>query len=177
MLIGCYSHLSTCPVSICLCDIAFIVHFTIFILITAHAPLSAHVSYFEVINHKIIYHLPIPIHKAYIPSWILLGISLKPVKIIIFGSILVTNSETHKHPPGMIYLSALSALILEWIRYMLQERQCLREVAAIMNFQRSYEILSFRLFDTPTPLTNSVRCNKHYYEEVDCKSLLSKSGS
>ena len=36
-------------------------------------------------------------------------ISLKPVKIIIFGSILATNSEAHTRPPKMIYLSALGA--------------------------------------------------------------------
>ena len=38
---------------------------TVSVLIAAHVPISAHPSYFEVINHKIINHLPRSIHKAY----------------------------------------------------------------------------------------------------------------
>ena len=37
---------------------------TVFILIAAHAPISAHPSYFEVMHHKIINQLPRSIHKA-----------------------------------------------------------------------------------------------------------------
>ena len=36
--------------------------YTVFILIAAHAPISTHPSYFEVINHKIINHLPRSVH-------------------------------------------------------------------------------------------------------------------
>ena len=36
---------------------------TIFILIAAHAPISTHVSYFEVINHNMINHLPRSVQK------------------------------------------------------------------------------------------------------------------
>ena len=66
--------------------------------------------YFEVINHKIINHLPRSIIKfRCIPSSVYLVISLKLAKSFSFGSILATNSEANKGPPKMIYLSTLGA--------------------------------------------------------------------
>ena len=41
---------------------------TVFVLIAAHAPISTHPSYFEVMHHKIINQLPRSIHKANIQS-------------------------------------------------------------------------------------------------------------
>ena len=41
-------------------------------------------------------------------------ISLKPIKINIFGSIFATNRGTNKRPTQMIYLRALGA---EWNEY------------------------------------------------------------
>ena len=71
---------------------------TVFVPITALAPISAHPSYFEVINHNIINCLPRSIHWAYIPSSIWLGICLKMAKIIHFKDI-ETNSA---HPEWFI---------------------------------------------------------------------------
>ena len=46
-----------------------------------YVPISAHPSYLDVIIHKIINHLPLSFHKAYIQSSIWLGISIKWMKI------------------------------------------------------------------------------------------------
>ena len=82
---------------------------TVFIPIAAHAPLSTHPSYFEVINHKLINHLPRFVHWAYIPTSIWLGICMNMAQIIHFWIKPSNNIETNKCPPKMIYLSALGA--------------------------------------------------------------------
>ena len=55
---------------------------TVFILIAAHIPISAHSSYFKVLHHKITSHLPRSIHKAYILS----SIWLRKTELILFGT-------------------------------------------------------------------------------------------
>ena len=89
-------------------------HGTVFILIAAHAPISANPSYFEGINHKIINQLHRSIHEANILSSTWLEISLKMTKSYTFGLIFVSNIETNKCPPEMTYLSALGAF---WNEY------------------------------------------------------------
>ena len=62
-----------------------------------HAPINAHPSYLEAINHKIITYLPMSIHETNILSSIWLRISLKLATIMgwSFQQILKKN----KHPP------------------------------------------------------------------------------
>ena len=77
---------------------------TIFILKAAHAPVSAHTSYFEAINHKTINHLP--------RSDIFMKLSelaWKWPKLYFLGLILAANIERNKCPPEMTYLSVLGA--------------------------------------------------------------------
>ena len=79
-------------------------YYTLFVLIATLPPVSTHLSYFEVINDKIkstIY--PRSIHKAYILSYILLGINLKLVKIIIIGwSLQQIVKHISAHPKWFI---------------------------------------------------------------------------
>ena len=78
-------------------------------LIAAHAPISAHPAYFEVINHRRINHLPdLFIKFTYLIQydW---ELAWNRPKLSIFVSIFATNSKTNKRPPKMIYLSALGA--------------------------------------------------------------------
>ena len=70
-------------------------------------PIRAHPSYFEVISHKIINHLPRSSHKACIRVQYDWELAWKWPKSSIFESILSTNIEINKRPPKMIYLSAL----------------------------------------------------------------------
>ena len=68
---------------------------TIFVLIAAHVHISAHPSYFEVISHKMINHLPRSIHKA--SYWVQCDWELawnRP-KSSILGLICATNNETN----------------------------------------------------------------------------------
>ena len=80
-----------------------------------HVPISAHPSYFEAINHKIVNHLHRSIHETNIFRSMWLGINLKMTKILNFR-VLATNIETNKRPPEITNLSALDAY-LEWMRY------------------------------------------------------------
>ena len=61
---------------------------TAFVLIAAHAPISAHPSHFEIISHKIINHLPIFISQAGLDN-----------VYLFFGLILVKNIEINKRLP------------------------------------------------------------------------------
>ena len=63
---------------------SFYFYSSVFVQIAANASISACPSYFVVINHKMINHLPRSIHKAYILSLIWQRISLKPTKIVHF---------------------------------------------------------------------------------------------
>ena len=79
-----------------------------------HAPISTHLSYFEVINHKKINHLPRSIHKAYLMNLIWLRISQKMTKIIHCLCRSMQKYLTSKRPAKMIYISTLG---LCWNEY------------------------------------------------------------
>ena len=71
--------------------------------------MSSHPVYFDVINHKsstIYPDLFIKLTYQVQYDW---ESGLEQPKSSIFGSILVTNIETNKCPPKMIYLSVLGA--------------------------------------------------------------------
>ena len=77
---------------------------TVFVLIAAHARVSAHPSYFVVTNH-----LPKSIHETNILSSIWLGISLKMAQIINFWVDPCNKYWNNKRTPEMTYLRALGA--------------------------------------------------------------------
>ena len=67
---------------------------TVFILIPAHAPTRANLSYLAVINHQIINHLPMSFHRDYIPEINMTG-NWPKMDHYMCWSILATNSETN----------------------------------------------------------------------------------
>ena len=81
--------------------------FTVFVLIVAHAPKTAHPSYFVAVNHKIINHLPRSIHETNILCSIWLGSSLKMAQIINVWVDPCNKYWNNKHSPRMTYVSVL----------------------------------------------------------------------
>ena len=150
---------------------------TEFVPKATHGPISAHLSYFEGINHNIhvINHRPSTIYQAQIHSENLTYqvyydsghlLAWKGPKSSILEAILATIIEINKHSPKMIYLSGTPwALIGMYMTYMnIKYWNSNMNLNLIKDAQSYFSKLSFLL-----------HLKNHYSKDVNSKIQLKRS--